>query len=125
LAGKQYAGTINQIAGSPAVLDLLHLGLGADRHTASLVQETVLNLIDVDVAMTGVYQNRRRMTLTYPIINGARRVLWLVASKDKAEMVGRLRAGNTSIPTGRIQRDRALILADRAAAEQITQATKE
>jgi len=118
LAATQYAATLNQIAGSPAVLDIVHLGLGPDGHTASLVpKDPILNVTDVDVAMTGLYQNRRRMTLTYPVINRARQVLWLVTGKDKAEMVGRLRAGDTSIPAGRVQQDRTLMIADRAAAD--------
>ena len=117
VAAAQYAAALEQIAGSPPVLDLVHLGLGPDGHTASLVPgDPVLQVVDADVALTAVYQGRRRMTLTYPILNRSRRVLWLVTGKDKAEMVGRLYVGDTSIPAGRVQRDRALILADRAAA---------
>jgi 6-phosphogluconolactonase len=116
-AAARYAATLQEIAGSPPVLDLVHLGLGPDGHTASLVPgDPVLQVTDADVALTGVYQGRRRMTLTYPILNRSRRVLWLVTGKDKAEMVGRLYAGDTSIPAGRVNRERALILADRAAA---------
>jgi 6-phosphogluconolactonase len=117
VAAAQYGMVLQQIAGSSPVLDLVHLGLGPDGHTASLVPgDPVLNVTDADVALTSVYQGRRRMTLTYPILNRSRRVLWLVTGNDKAEMVGRLYAGDTSIPAGRVQRDRALILADRAAA---------
>jgi len=117
LAASQYAALLDQIAGSPAVLDLLHLGLGPDGHTASLVPgDAVLNVDDADVALTGIYQGRRRMTLTYPIINRARQILWLVTGKDKAEMVRRLRAGDISIPGGRIERERALIIVDQPAA---------
>jgi 6-phosphogluconolactonase len=116
-AAARYAATLQQIAGSPPVLDLVHLGLGPDGHTASLVPgDPVLQVTDADVALTGVYQGRRRMTLTYPILNRSRRVLWLVTGKDKAEMVGRLYAGDTSIPAGRVQRERALVLGDREAA---------
>lgn len=119
LAAAQYATTLNQIAGSPALLDLVHLGLGPDGHTASLVPgDPVLEVTDMDVAITDVYQKRQRMTLTYPIINRARRVLWLVTGSDKSEMVGRLLVGDKSIPAGRVQQERALILADRAAAGQ-------
>jgi len=120
LAAAQYSTALRQIAGSPPVLDLVHLGLGPDGHTASLVPgDTVLAVDDVDVALTEVYQGRRRMTLTYPILNRSRRVLWLVTGSDKAEMVGRLYDGDTSIPAGRVHRDRALVLADRAAAGRI------
>jgi 6-phosphogluconolactonase len=116
-AAEQYAMTLRKIAGSPPVLDLVHLGLGPDGHTASLVpDDPVLQVVDRDVALTGIYQGRRRMTLTYPILNRSRQVLWLVAGQDKAEMVGRLNAGDTSIPAGRVERGHALVIADRAAA---------
>jgi 6-phosphogluconolactonase len=114
---KRYARTLQEIAGSPPVLDLAHLGLGPDGHTASLVPgDPVLNVADADVALTGVYQGRRRMTLTYPMLNRSRRVLWLVTGNDKVDALARLREGDTSIPGGRIQRDQAVVLADQAAA---------
>ena len=120
VAAAQYSTALRQIAGSPPVLDLVHLGLGPDGHTASLVPgDPVLAVDHVDVALTEVYQGRRRMTLTYPILNRSRLVLWLVTGSDKSEMVGRLYDGDTSIPAGRVHRDRALVLADRAAAGQI------
>ena len=126
LAAAQYALSLKEIAGAPPVLDLVHLGLGPDGHTASLVPgDAVLNVTDADVALTGVYQGRRRMTLTYPIINRARRVLWLVTGNDKAEMVRRLYGGDTSIPSGRVNRDHALILVDRAAAGDYSDSKKE
>src|SRR6266446_2227511 len=119
-AAERYARTLQQIAGVPPVLDLDHLGLGPDGHTASLVPgDPVLHVTDADVAVTGVYQGRRRMTLTYPILNRARQVLWLVTGDDKAEMVGRLYAGDASIPAGRVRRDHALMLADHAAASRL------
>ena len=116
-AAKRYAMTLQEVAGSPPVLDLAHLGLGPDGHTASLVPgDPVLKVTDADVALTGMYQGRRRMTLTYPMLNRARRVLWLVTGNDKVDALARLRDGDTSIPGGRIQREQALVLADRAAA---------
>lgn len=116
-AAKQYATILQTIAGLPAVLDLVHLGLGADGHTASLVPgDPVLDVTDADVAVTGIYQGRRRMTLTYPMLNRARRILWLVTGSEKEDMLTLLRSGDRSIPAGLVRRDHAVVLADRAAA---------
>ena len=91
-AAQQYAATLQDVAGSPPVLDLVHLGLGADGHTASLVPgDPVLDVTDADVAVTRPYQGRRRMTLTFPIINRSRRILWLVTGREKAGALVRLR----------------------------------
>ena len=119
-AAGQYALTLQEVAGLPPVLDLVHLGLGPDGHTASLVPgDPVLDVTDADVAVTGPYQGRRRMTLTFPIINRSRRVLWLVTGGEKAGTLVRLRDGDPSIPASRVRQDRALVLADRAAAERL------
>ena len=117
VASSRYAQTLRDVAGAPAVLDLVHLGLGPDGHTASLVPgDPVLDVTDADVALTGVYQGRRRMTLTYPALNRSRRIVWLVTGRDKADMLARLYKGDDSIPAGCVRRDRALVLADRDAA---------
>ena len=119
-AAAQYAETLRRISGTPPVLDLVHLGLGPDGHTASLVPgDPVLEINDADVGLTRPYQQRRRMTLTYPIINRSRYVLWLVTGSEKAGMLPRLRAGAASIPAGRVRANRAVILADRAAVGQL------
>ena len=116
-ASQSYALTLRQIAGAPAILDLAHLGLGPDGHTASLVPgDPVLEVTGADVAVTGIYQGRRRMTLTYPLLNRSRRIVWLVTGREKAEMLARLRRGERSIPAGRISQDQAVVLADREAA---------
>lgn len=87
-AAAQYAALLERVAGSPPVIDLVHLGLGPDGHTASLVPgDPVLNVAAADVAVTGVYQGRRRMTLTYPILNRSRRILWVVTGSEKASVL--------------------------------------
>jgi len=119
-AAIQYARTLQRIAGSPPVLDLVHLGLGPDGHTASLVPgDPVLDTANADVAVTQAYQGRRRMTLTYPMINRSRRVLWVVTGSEKSPMLTRLVDGDESIPAGRVRRERALLFVDEAAAAKL------
>jgi 6-phosphogluconolactonase/glucosamine-6-phosphate isomerase/deaminase len=119
-AAAEYAKTLNELCSTPAVIDLVHLGLGPDGHTASLVPgDPVLNVSDRDVALTGEYQKRRRMTLTYPIINRARQILWLVTGTDKCGPLVQLRNRDHAIPAGRVIQDHALVLADPAAAAQL------
>ncbi len=116
-AAAGYGDVLREIAGSPPVLDLVHLGLGADGHTASLLRgDPALDLTAADVALAGPYEGRRRMTLTYPVLDRARRILWLVTGADKAATLVRLRNGDRTIPAGRVRQDRALLLADEAAA---------
>lgn len=118
-AAAAYANTLCDLCGTPSVIDLVHLGLGPDGHTASLVPgDSVLDVTDKDVALTGgLYQGRRRMTLTYPIINRARRILWLVTGQDKAAPLKQLRDSDPVIPAGRVNQVHASVLADQAAAQ--------
>jgi 6-phosphogluconolactonase len=119
-AAKSYAATLEAIAESPAVLDLVHLGLGPDGHTASLVPgDPVLDATDRDVAVSGLYQGRRRMTLTYPLLSRARRIVWVVTGEEKAPMLVRVRDRDPAIPAGRVRQDQAIVFADCAAAARL------
>ncbi|MGH8281046.1 MAG: 6-phosphogluconolactonase [Gammaproteobacteria bacterium] len=125
MAARNYAEALENLGGSPPVLDLVHLGLGADGHTASLVPgDPVLHIMEADVALTSLYQGHRRMTLTYPIISRARCILWLVTGAAKADMLARLCDDDTTIPAGRIARGKAVVFADQAAAVYLAASTR-
>ena len=117
---KEYEQTLREFCGNPPVLDMAHLGLGPDGHTASLIPgDPVLEVNDRDVALTdpvNLYQNRRRMTLTYPMINRSRKILWLATGAAKIPMIVRLKVADHAIPSGRIAQENALLLTDTAAA---------
>lgn len=121
-AAAVYARTLATIAGTPPVLDVVHLGMGPDGHTASLVPgDPVLDEDHRDVALTAPYQGHRRMTLTYPVLDRARCVMFVVTGAEKAPMLARLARRDRGIPAGRVTGERALIFADAAAAATATQ----
>ena len=108
------------LADDPPVLDIVQLGLGHDGHTASLFPDDPA-LVDLRhyVALTGCHHGHRRLTLTRPVLDRARLVLWLVRGVAKAQPLGGLLAGDLTMPAGLIRPRRSVILADTDAARQV------
>lgn len=122
-AATRYARTLRDLAGSPARLDLVHLGIGPDGHTASLIPNSPLLEEAAPVGVTATYEGRRRMTLTLPALNQAREIVWLVRGAAKAPMARRLVEGDTAIPAGRVAQTHARLLLDHAAATELSSET--
>ncbi len=110
-AADSYAATL------PERFDLVHLGLGEDGHTASLVPgDPVLDETVRLVGCTQAYRGRRRMTLTYRGLARAESIMWLVAGAAKARALAALLAGDTSIPAARVVAPESVLFVDSAAA---------
>jgi len=115
-AAEQYAGTLQGLCGNPPIIDLVQLELFSSGRTAALLAgDPVLEVMDHDVAVTEIHEECRRMTLTYPALNRARQILWMVTRSEKRRALVQLRAGDLAIPA-RVSRDQALLLMDQAAA---------
>jgi len=105
-----YVSQLKTTAGSPPQLDIIHLGLGSDGHTASLPPgDSLLNsnqLVDI----CGDFNGYRRKTLTFPVLNQARSIVWLVTGFAKKSMLERLLTRDTKIPAGMINQERAILV---------------
>ncbi len=118
-AARDYAARLAGCCG-PAGLDLVQLGLGSDGHTASLPPGDAVLDLEEDVGITAAYAGHRRMTLTFPAIGRARRILWLVTGEAKAGPLADLVAGRGAAPAVRVAREQAVVIADAAAASAIS-----
>jgi 6-phosphogluconolactonase len=102
-------------------LDLVHLGLGPDGHTASLFPGSPAldadpgRLVVMNTDPTG-RNPHERMTLTFSGIARARLVVFTVAGEDKRAAFAGVRAGDPSLPASRVRADRVLWLVDPTAA---------
>lgn len=126
---RDFEAIITAEAGNPPVLDLVHLGLGSDGHTASLLPgDAAVGELRRYVALTEPYHSGsttpgalalRRLTLTRPVLDRARMVLWLISGAAKGPMLGRLLNGDMSIPAGLVHPPHSVVLADRSAAKSV------
>jgi 6-phosphogluconolactonase len=119
-AAAAYEEVIRAVTGTGGELDVVHLGVGDDGHTASWPPgDPVVDAPD-DVAVVGPFNGRLRMTLTPPAVNRAGWIMWLISGVAKAAVLRRLLAGDPALPASRVRRHEVTLLADGAAGFGVT-----
>lgn len=114
-AARAYTALLEELTGTPAVLDVVHLGLGADGHTGSLVPgEAILQVLDRDVALTDIYKGHRRMTLTFPLLNRAREIVWLATGMEKRAAIRRFYEEDPTLPASCVSAENMYLFTDQA-----------
>lgn len=115
VAATTYEETLIRVLGTERQLDLVHLGLGSDGHTASLVPGDPLNQDPGEVGISQMYQGHRRMSLLGAPLSRARSRLWLVTGEEKKEALSKLLRGDSGIPASALAREHSLLIADASA----------
>lgn len=128
-AARDYSATLKKFASPPFAwprFDLVYLGMGEDGHTASLFPGSPLDMAEPVVPVTAHYQGRpaERVTLTPPVFNSARRVVFMAAGEKKAATLAEVLSGRYNpelVPAQRIDpKDGKLIwLVDEDAASRL------
>ena len=96
--------------------DVVHLGVGDDGHTASWPPgDPVIDERDRTVTIVGPFNDFVRMTITPPVVDRARSVLFLIGGESKAAALDRLMAGDPALVATRALGPRTVVVADRAA----------
>ncbi len=115
-ATRLYEEQMDEVTGTPVVFDLIQLGMGSDGHTASLIpDDPILDVDDRDVAMSEEYQGRIRMSLTWPVLDRAKELLWVIGGESKRPAVQLFLDNDPRIPATLPTQARATVLLDEAA----------
>ncbi len=119
VGARAYAAALLAAAGDPPLLDVVHLGLGADGHTASLFPGASVDAVTAIVALAPAPSGagRPRMTLTLAALNGARQIVWTITGSEKRAALAGLLAEDAAIVGSRVRRTGARVFADRDAVD--------